>query len=348
MSACLRIHSPGLQTSIQDLGRPGYARYGVPAGGAVDPFALRAANAIVGNAPDCGALEMHYVGPTFEVEAESVRVAFFGARASIEVFDGPQANNDGRTVAAGQSLRLRRGQIVRVGSFNDSAILYMSIEGGFAVEPVMGSVSTYLRGGFGGFEGRQLREADALSLNLGAVSDRVDCFMSDFRVARENRVRVIDGPQVDHFEGNAIETFYAGEYKIAAGSDRMGMRLEGEKLASALGFNIVSDGIVPGSIQVTGEGQPIVLMRDHQTTGGYPKIATVISADISALGRKAIGSTIIFERVSMAAAVLANRAMTAEISEIAAHVRPIQASGVDLNAILGASNLISGFVCAFG
>src|SRR5882672_3960836 len=149
MIPALRVLAPGLLTTVQDLGRPGHQRLGIPVSGALDSLSLRAANALVGNATDAGALEVAYVGPALAVEADDVRLSFVGAQAAIEIFADPTAGS-GRHVETMRSVRLRRGEVIRIGSLTGGAVLYIAVEGGFDIEPVLGSVSTYIRGGFGG------------------------------------------------------------------------------------------------------------------------------------------------------------------------------------------------------
>ena len=152
VKASLRVHAPGLLTTVQDLGRSGYQHLGIPVSGALDPLSLRAANALVGNPSAAGALEVAYLGPTLVVEAESVRLAFVGAQATVDVYD--EETEGGTRINTMQSVRLQRGQIVRVGSLIGSAVLYIAVEGGLDIAPVFGSVSTYIRGRIGGLQGR--------------------------------------------------------------------------------------------------------------------------------------------------------------------------------------------------
>ncbi len=341
MHASIQFIAPGLSTTVQDLGRPGYSRYGVPTGGAIDPVGLRAANILVGNASDCGALEIAYVGPSFVVNANSARIAFFGASAQIEILN-EELSCEPIRMRTGQSALLHRGQVVKVGSLSGSAVMYMAIEGGFAIDPVLGSISTYARGALGGFEGRRLQAGDRLPLRLHEADERPEITMELPEDWRRTKFRVVDGAQTDYFSPEVFDRFCISEYSIGAGSDRMGMRLDGPALTHLRGFNIVSDGIVPGSIQVPGDGLPIVLLRDHQTTGGYPKIATVISADLAALGRAPIGSTIMFERVSMEAASIAFSEMASDIEQLPNKVRQVELQAGAIEFRLGSCNLISG------
>ncbi len=159
--------------------------------------------------------------------------------------------------------------------------------------------------------------------------------------------RAIPGPQADHFDQSEVSKFFASEYTVQAGSDRVGMRLQGEPIRHAKGFNIASDATAPGSIQVPGTGQPIVLMADRQTIGGYPKIATVISADLPALGRLSIGQKIGFEAVTVASALALRRQMLSEIENLSAHIVSIMPNGADIDDLMSNQNLISGVVDAF-
>ena len=345
MSPALVVLAPGLLTTVQDLGRPGHQRVGVPVSGALDPVSLRAANALAGNAPDAGALEVAYVGPTLKVDADDARLAFVGAGAPIEILPDAAAMS-GKPVEVMRSVRLQRGEVVRIGSLAGGAVLYIAVEGGFDLPPVLDSVSTYIRGGFGGFEGRALVMGDRLPLRRSSASDRDECRLEGLDLGLPARFRAVVGPQSDYFSGHEIAAFFDGDYRVAAGSDRMGMRLEGRRLVHARGFNIASDAIAPGSIQVAGSGQPIVLLADRQTTGGYPKIATVISADLAALGRVPIGARIAFERVSVEAAHALRRAHVAEIEALADRIVPLRPEGGEVAPRLLDHNLISGVVDA--
>jgi biotin-dependent carboxylase-like uncharacterized protein len=239
---------------------------------------------------------------------------------------------------------LRRGQLLRIGSLHEGAVLYIAVEGGFDIEPVLGSVSTYLRGGFGGWQGRALIAGDRLPLLYNAASERDDCELVSLDLSPPARFRVVLGPQHDHFSERAIQAFFAGEYTISAGSDRMGMRLAGPRLEHVKHYSITSDGIAPGSIQVTGTGQPIVLLADRQTIGGYAKIATVITADLPALARLPIGAKVAFEPVSIEVAVAARRQLLAQLASFDEQVMPIIGPDVDIAPRLLDCNLISGFV----
>jgi biotin-dependent carboxylase-like uncharacterized protein len=345
MNPALRILAPGLLTTVQDLGRVGYQHLGVAVSGALDAISLRAANALVGNPPGVGALEVVYTGPTLVVEADSARLAFAGASAAIELLPNETARS-GTRIGGMRTICLQRGEAVRIGSLSDAAVLYVAVEGGFAIEPVLGSVSTYVRGGIGGWQGRALAVGDRLPLRQHAAINRTESRIEGLDLSLPPRFRAIPGPQNDYFSNAVIRQFFASEYVVAADSDRMGMRLEGYKLNHLRGFDIISDGIAPGSIQVPGTGQPIVLLADRQTTGGYPKIATVISADLPALGRARIGRKIAFEQVTLEAAHDLRRKFLDEINGICDRIVPLNGNEQDVTMNLLESNLISGAIDA--
>lgn len=342
MSAILLVRQPGLHTTVQDLGRTGAQRLGIPVSGALDSTALRVANVVVGNPPATAGLEMVGLGPTLEVETGSARVALAGAAATLIVETGDGAR---REVGGLQSVRIVAGDRIRIGAVSRAAVAYLAIEGGFDVPLFLGSRSTYARGVFGGFEGRSLRPGDRLRLIEAAADPRPEQQLLGVEFPPAQRVRVILGPQDDYFTAEAIATFLSRPYTVSREADRMGLRLEGEPLAHAKGYNIVSDGIAPGAIQVPGSGQPIVLLADRQTTGGYPKIATVISADLPALGRVLPGMTLHFEAISIQQAEKLRRAEEAWLQSLSSRLTPVRAEGLDLERLLDA-NLISGVVDA--
>ena len=343
MIPTLRVLRPGLRTTVQDLGRPGHQRFGISVSGALDPVSLRAANALVGNPPGMGALEAAYVGPTLAVEAEEVRLAFVGADATIELLSDASAVN-GRRISPLRSIRLRRGEVVRVGSLTGGAVLYIAVEGGFDIAPALGSVSTDTRGRFGGWQGRALIADDQLPLRNMQASDRDDYRIDELDLGLPRRLRVVFGPQHDYFPDRAISAFSGSDFSVSADTDRIGMRLKGPPINQVKEGAFTSDGTATGSIQVTGSGQLIVLLPDRQTTGGYPKIATIISADLPALGRLSIGSQIAFEPVTIEVAQSLRREMLTAVAALHDKLKPVPHTRGELSARLRASNLISGVI----
>lgn len=340
MNGTLSVIAPGIHTTVQDLGRVGYQALGVPVAGALDPVSLRLVNAVVGNDPGAAALEFLYQGPEIEVNGESVRIAAAGC--GIEILGEPA-----RHVPPWQSICLTRGARFRMGATKGTVCGYLAIQGGLALASVLGSRSTYTRARIGGFEGRALAAKDALPLAHPAAEPATELHLSlPPELAPLERIRVVLGPQDTHFTEAAVATFLAEPFVVSKEADRMGLRLEGPRLAHIRGHDIASDGIATGAIQVPGSGQPIVMLVDHQTTGGYPKIATVISADLPAVGRLRPGESIRFRAVSTAEAEAARRALEADIEQRARSVRP---AGEDVRfneAALYAGNLVSGIISA--
>lgn len=345
MTGSLHVVAPGLLSTIQDRGRIGYQHLGVPVSGALDPVSLQAANLLVGNSPDAGALEVACIGPTLVVEADGVRMAVAGgANAAVDILSDVAAAA-GRRVAPLQSLYLRRGEALRIGALTGATVLYVAVEGGFDIAPVLGSVATDIRGGIGGWQGRALAAGDRLPLRQPRASERGEVCLEGFGMRRRPRVRVIKGPQSDHFPDREVAAFLKGEYTVGP-SDRMAMRLTGCTIKHSRGFDIASDAIAPGSIQVPGNGQPIVLLADRQTTGGYPKIATVISADLPALARLPVGAKVAFEAVTVEEAEAARRDHVAELAAMQDRIVPLRRAGDDMDACLHACNLVSGVIDA--
>jgi biotin-dependent carboxylase-like uncharacterized protein len=315
MTSTLRVVAAGGIGMIQDLGRAGMQRFGVPVSGALDSVSLRIANAVVGNAEGAAALEMFYQGPTLEVEAESVRVASIGA--PLQVIAGERR----RSVLSGSSVLLSRGERLAVGACTGTLVAYLAVEGGFALPEVLGSLSTFVRAGFGGMEGRPLKKGDALPLALAAAPARSERKAPHWDLAPPARVRIVFGPQDDYFTERGKSTLTQSAYTVSTQSDRIGMRLQGPVVEHAKGYDIVSDGTAPGSIQVPGNGLPIVLLADRPTTGGYPKIATVASADVPALGRLRPGAQIGFDAISVGEAEEARRELEARMADLRAQLR---------------------------
>jgi len=340
VSAALRVVTPGLHTTVQDRGRFGFQAFGVPVSGALDSESLEIANRLAGNSGDLAALEILHLGPTLEVAADSLRVAVAGGSAEIELLgDRPT------TLGSWRSALLRRGEAFRVHRLGASVCCYLAVEGGFALKPVLGSASTYVRGGLGGFGGRALAAGDVLPLAREIAAERTELSLpAPLELGGERPIRIVLGPQQDHFSEAAIRTLLTAEFTISKNADRMGLRLEGPRLEHRGGWDIVSDGIATGAIQVPGSGQAILLLADHQTTGGYPKIATVISADLPVVGRRRPGDRIRFAAVEVAQAERVRREARAALdAAIASMAPPRPAGGIDLQR-LAEANLISGVV----
>lgn len=295
------------QTTVQDLGRVGYQRYGVPVAGAVDAPALRAANILVGNPPEVAGLECTIAGPIVLRFLRKVLIAVTGADlgAALESKSGRR-----RTIAPWSSHVVEEGDVLRFSGRRSGARSYLALAGGIDVPLVLGSRSTYLAAGLGGQEGRSLLPGDILyaypaGMPVGSTNRWPEGDVP--RYAAEVSLRVILGPQEDYFTGRALKTLLTADYEVSVSSDRWGVRLEGPRLEHGKANEIVSDGNVLGAIQVPPDGQPIVMLADRATAGGYPKIATVIGADVPKIGQLMPGHRLRFRSVSVDEAIRALR-----------------------------------------
>ncbi|GAB4065957.1 biotin-dependent carboxyltransferase family protein [Ancylobacter sonchi] len=346
MSARLLVTQPGPQTTVQDLGRVGAQAYGVPVCGALDMVALRLANALVGNEPGAAALECRLIGPAFTVEGGPVRLALAGAEATIQVTCEVARGDETRSYPAWRAIDVPEGAGVRIGTLRGSGAAVLAVAGGFDVPVVLNSRATDLKGGFGGLGGRALTAGDRLPVGTGAPEGPCLELPRPPSLAFDGMLRVVPGPQDDAFTQDGLATFLGSTYRVSREADRMGIRLEGAPLAFHTSADITSDGIATGAIQVPGSGLPIVLLADHQTVGGYAKIATVISADLPRAGRLTPGAELRFRAVSVTEAEEARRALEREIAALVASLTPVRAAAeIDL-AALYATNLISGVVTA--
>lgn len=290
----LVIQDAGPLTTVQDLGRPGYLRAGIPASGPVDREAFVLANRLVGNPDGAAGLECTLMGPRIEFTDERV-VAITGANMA------PALN--GGAMPTWQACRVTAGDVLKLGPARSGVRAYVAISGGIETPPALGSRSTYVRGQLGGMGGRALRKGDALPLGSAATTTlgrvRAAC-VPDY--SAEPEISVVLGPQDDRFTSAGIAALLAGPYEMTPQSDRMGARLRGPVIEHARGHDIISDGVPLGGIQVVGDGQPIVLLVDRQSTGGYTKIATVCSFDIGRIGQVKPGQRLRFRRVDVTAA----------------------------------------------
>ena len=333
----LIVRSIGPGASLQDAGRRGWQRYGVGLAGAMDRWSLGVANLLVGNGAGAAAIELMLAGGRFEVADGPVRVARAGIDGALKV--------DGREVAGLVSVTVPAGCVIEVGPARRGVFTYLAVAGGFAIAPQLGSLSLHARTGVGGLEGRALRPGDRLPLNLAAVGGP-DVGLPPLPVADDAPIRVMLGPQDDHFSAAGIATFLESAYTITPQADRMGLRLAGPPIEhGARGYDIVSDGIPTGAIQVPGAGEPIIMMADRQTTGGYPKIAVVISADLPRLAQCRPGTALRFVAVDRDQAVAAARAQAVAFAALRQQLRPVGFAGLD-SARLLALNLVDGWIDA--
>jgi biotin-dependent carboxylase-like uncharacterized protein len=295
----IRVAKPGFFSTIQDRGRFGYAHLGISPAGASDALSLRIANLLVGNDDYAPALEMTLAGATVQFE-ESAIIALSGAKCDCIVGQ--------KRFPMNETVDLSAGEVLQCGTTADGARSYLAIQGGFDVPIVMGSVSTDVRGRFGGFEGRRLQKEDVLhvrkSTNPLVRRLREGCLEA---LRGKGPVRVTKGAQRDWFDPDTYAKLLSSRYLVSEQSDRTGLRLQGDAVAPSEKSQLLTDGIPLGAIQVPQNGQPIVLFVDQQTTGGYPKIANVIAADMHRIGQLRPRDQVRFAEVSIAEAVEALR-----------------------------------------
>ena len=279
----IEILRAGPLTTVQDLGRPGWRERGLSLCGALDEFALQAGNLLVGNPPGAAGLEFTLGPATLRFDTDSC-IALTGTDT--------EASLDGRPVRPWWRLAVRAGQTLKIAAPHERMRSYLAIAGGIALTPALGSLSTDLKAGFGGLDGRALRDGDRLPLNpLAALPGRsVGMRPPEWTPA----VRVLPGPEHEGFSATARDTFWASDWTVTPQSNRMGYRLAGPALSREHGDELASRGVLPGVIQVPPSGQPIVLLADAQTTGGYPKIGVVIRADLWKLGQVRLGARLRF------------------------------------------------------
>jgi biotin-dependent carboxylase-like uncharacterized protein len=321
----LVVSSIGPASSVQDRGRPGLQRYGLAVSGAMDRLALAAANTLLGNDPYAAAVEIGPFTASFTARDGAVRAALCGAPRSIDIA--------GRSIAVDASMTIADGETLNIGFAKGGAFSYLAIEGGIAGEATFGSLAVNQRSGLGSPYARPLQSGDELTAQAasGASERRIEL------PAEGGPIRVVLGPQHDEFSDEAKALFLASDWRISATSDRMGYRLEGPVIKHLHGHNIVSDGTVDGSIQVPGNGAPIALMRDRNTTGGYPKIATIISADFGRFAQTPAGTAFRFEAVSMQDAQAEAKKFAELLRTLPDRLRDIDSVDLNIEALHGAN-----------
>ncbi len=310
----LEVIQPGPLTTVQDAGRYGYQQYGVPPSGALDNFAFRVGNLLAGNDGPAASLEIALFGCRLRVLSETT-VAVTGADLGAAL--------NGNPFPTWQTVTVQSGDVLSFPRFNSGCRAYLALTGGLDVPLVMGSAATCVRAGIGGLEGRPLRRGDILHAAASAPMGRKPVIPKEYLpvYGSQLELRVRLGPQDDYFTGEGINTFLHSDYAVSAQSDRMGYRLDGPPVKHKGKADIVSDGVPSGAVQVPGDGRPIVLLADRQTTGGYTKIATVISADIPKIAQAMPGNRVRFRQVSEDEASAALREYERTINNIRRQLR---------------------------
>jgi antagonist of KipI len=297
MTGALSVVKPGLLTTVQDLGRYGHQASGVPVAGPMDTFSHRLANQLVGNVASAATLEITLIGPELIVEADTT-MAITGAHFEVTC--------DDRAIETGASFAVARGQRIKFGRIVEGARAYVAVAGGVQTEPVLGSRATHLVSKMGGFNGRALALGDRVPI-AGEPPPRPSRKSAGLTLPTKGRalLRVIPGPQADWFQADALRAIASVSFRISPQSNRMGYRLQGPPLVRVRDEELISEPLGIGAIQVPAAGEPILLMADRQTAGGYPKIGYVISADLPLAGQLKPGDFIEFHLCTHQEAVAA-------------------------------------------
>ena len=302
----LTVIKAGLQTTVQDLGRNGFAHLGISGSGAADPYSLRLGNLLVGNLEDEAGLEMTLVGGKYQFG----RDAFVSLTGSYFITD-----LNGKDFPFYENVYVEQGQIINIGSSRDGARCYLTVRGGFDIEPVLGSKSTHIMTKMGGFSGRPLKNGD--EINFGDVNQIIEpTKIKNNIIMDRSLLRITKGIQHDWFDPDVWDLLQNNSFKVSHTFDRMGIRVKGEKINTVKNDEVLTEGIPIGAVQVPTNGQPIISFVDHQTTGGYPKIANVITADLCKVGQLKYQDEFQFQLVSMEEAESLRLAQESFINEL--------------------------------
>ncbi len=343
MSGLIEVSQPGFGTTVQDRGRHGHRHEGVPLAGWLDPPLADAANALVGNPPGAAVLELRGQGTVLTVRRGPVRVALTGAITAQH----HRANGSVHPLLPWQSATLQTDDQLQLGRAS-TGCAYLALAGGCLVEPQLGSRSSYGRAGLRGLLGRPLQAGDLLPCLQWSTADVREWRAAAPTTSESGPIRVVLGPQQDHFSPQEVQRFLTQAWQASSAQDRMGMRLQGQALThlDAAAADIVSDGTTPGAIQVPANGLPIVLLADSQTVGGYPKIATVIRADLPRLAHALPATTLQFEAVTLQQAGAALRQQQADWANWLTTLTPFVPAGYIDDTALYRDNLVSGVLRA--
>lgn len=304
----INVLKPGVLTTVQDLGRSGYQKDGFVVGGAMDPFSFRVANLLVGNRENEATLEMTLQGATLSIEEDMI-IAITGGDLSPRIKDEP--------LPLWRPIYVKKGNVIEWGACKSGCRAYLAVLGGLKVPDVMGSKSTYLRAGIGGWKGRHLKEGDRLpTIRLSQLTE--DTLFPDFNKTLSSfstvpwqadphsiyspekikTIRILPGTHQSQFSEKSLHALYNEEFKVSPQSDRMGYRLQGPKLERSEKQEILSEAVALGTVQVPASGSPVILLADRQTTGGYPRIGQVILPDIPLVAQMKPGESLRFQEVT--------------------------------------------------
>jgi antagonist of KipI len=288
----IHIQKAGLLTTVQDLGRVGFQQYGMPVSGAMDSYSLKLANSLVGNHLNEACLEITAIGPAIEFDSDTF-IAICGADM--------QAQINGNEIEMYKTIEVKRGDVLSFKGLKKGFRTYIAFAGGIDVPVVMGSKSTYLRGKMGGFKGRALKNGDRLQLGISTSKPEIKQISNEHipEYKKSFTARIIPGPESNYFTVQALSDFLKSEYVLSNHCDRMGYRLTGKTIYHKTTPEIISSGIAFGTIQIPPNGEPIIMMADRQTTGGYPRIATIISNDLPYVAQLQAGDKIRFKEIRL-------------------------------------------------
>ena len=290
----ISILKPGVQTTVQDIGRYGYSHFGISSSGAADLFSFRLGNIIVGNAEELAGIEMTLLGADFQFNSDAV-IAITGSPFNLSL--------DRQEIPYNQSIHVKKNQILSVGITKGGARSYLLVKGGIKTENYLNSKTTHVMSGMGGFMGRPLKKGDMLEIDENSKINITD-ISNDLDEIDTSIIRINKGLQSSYFSDSTWAAFTSKMFTVSEVFSRMGIRLKGNPIHSSKGNEILTEGIPLGAIQVPGGGEPIISFVEHQTTGGYPKIANVISADLCKVGQLKPGDKFQFELVSFEIAEL--------------------------------------------
>ena len=308
---------PGINTTFQDKGRFHMQHFGITPGGCMDSDLFLIANALVGNSLNEGVIAFAYQGPLLKLIKGKTKIAITGS----VLFQITRSNDEIINGECNRTYNIEEGDLIDILATKQSAYGYMSIEGGFNIKPLFNSISILSRAQIGPHGGEKIKIKDKINIKINNKSQKN--YIAKVFIENKNKIRVLKGPQLNYFSKESKKEFFLKDYKITNLTDRMGMRLEGPTIKNTISTNIRSEGITKGAIQVPADGQPIVLLTDHPTIGGYPKIANVISADYHLLAQKVPGEKILFQNVELHEAEQLYKEHLNNISEIIKNIKEI-------------------------